>query len=360
MSDALWGNKYHKPALGVVIVAFIALAVARSFASELPGDTSAYIFAMGAFGDGQSPYVNLDTSPHYLGYPYVYFPGTLYLIMALSWLPAHLIAGLDALAKLGCLLYASRWLQRRYALPIAWPVLCLGSLALDPLYTDVRAGNIVLYMFTILLATVDLSERSDLSWRRRLAIGFGFGLLLMFKPMWGISTAWVAALNRRWGLVTGLALGAAAIFAIAGLHPELLPQWLDLLERIRKFWPGFDLGSVVPWLSPVAAIAWGVMAIKLWRTRPSEAWLWGCSFALAWPRLGNYTYIIALPLLAHVSMKLEPQRAILACVPATILISMLADMFDPTLVASLVIQYIWLLGLTAYWLLARGPEHVNT
>lgn len=355
MSDGLWGSKYHAPALGVVIAALCAFAIARLFSEELPGDLSAYVFAMRAFADGQSPYIGHSTSPHYMGYPYVYFPGTLYLVMAISWIPAHALAALDALAKLGCLLYSGRWIQRRYALPIAWPVLSLCALTLDPIYTDIRAGNLVLYMFVILLAIVDLSEREDVSWRRRLLTGVAFGLLLMFKPMWGIIAAWVAALNRRWGLVVGLALGAGAVFALAGLQPEMIPQWLEVLRRIREFWPGFDLGSVVPWLSPVAAITWGVMAVKVWRERPTEAWLWGCSFALAWPRLGNYSYIIALPLLAYISTRLEKSHVILACVPATILVAMIADMIDPTLVASLVVHYLWLLGLTGYWLLDKKP-----
>lgn len=360
MSAKLWGEQYRGCVLGVMIVASGAFALARLVSAELPGDLSAYVFAMRAFADGQSPYISHETSPHYIGFPYVYFPGTLYLLMAASWVPARALAALDALAKFGCLLYSGRWIRRRYDLPIAWPVLSLCALALDPVYTDVLAGNLALYMFVILLATVDLSEREDLNWRHRLPIGFGFGLLLVFKPMWGLIAAWVAVLNRRWELVAGLALGAGTVFALAGLHPEMIPQWLDVLRWIRELWPGFDLGSVVPWLSPIAAAAWGVMAVKVWRERPPEAWLWGCSFALTWPRLGNYSYIIALPLLAYISTKGETSRALLLCVPATIFVSMMADMIDPTLVASLVVHYLWLLYLTGSWLLAKKPKEARS
>jgi len=340
----------HPPELVLLVawgVGFIALAWLRSTQADLPQDMSAYAAAADTLKQGLDPYTEIFSSAWYKGFPYVYFPGlnpltALLPLSIMSW-----VVALDTLLRGLFAALAVRFLANRFkVVDPAWPALLLGLIFMDSFVTDFFVGNLELYMFSIFLGLVALCRLPA-----RLIVdglvGFVAGLVLMIKPMWGIPAAYAAAVHRRWGIVAGLAAGSASVFASAFLfYSEQISTWRALVSNVRVFWTSFDLGTAEPLLVPVALAAWGVAG---WRVRDrADAWLWACASLLAWPRLGFYSYVIALPFLFWILGRYGKKWALLAALPGSLILTFL---FMEATVLRLAIVYIWMLGLSAIWLL---------
>jgi hypothetical protein len=302
----------------------VAEAARRLAARGLPTDLSAYVSAAQTFAARQDPYGRaIYDAPAWQGFPFVYCPAALWLLLPLALLPrAALLLG--DLALRGC---AAWWvaaqLRRRSALPRAtvWELLLLAWLY-EPFVTDLMAGNLALYMLAALLAVLRLGEAARAP--TQLAGGVGLGVAFGFKPMWGVAAGYAALQQRRWWVAAGLLAGAGSMLLISLAQGPLFGSWLRHLDEVRAAYRTCDALAISPvWLA-IVALAWGVVAA--WLLRPSCAgaagaargeltWLWGCASLIAWPRLAPYCYLALAPVLVAVAPALGRGPALLIAAP---------------------------------------------
>lgn len=312
VESLLWGL--------VVLVAFVE-ALRRWVTGTVPADMSAYIAAADVFARGENPYgPALFDSAHYDGFVYVYPPGTLPIVQFFSALPAKLVAAGDVLLRTAVLVFALGWVRRALdlALPLVW--LVLVAFFFQPVLVDFMAGNLTTYMFGAFAACMWMAHDEAEWWHPLAAVGLG--VVLAFKPMWGLPTGLLLLVRGRYKLAFGLLAGAGVVAGLSLLewHGEVLVDaWLGRVEAVREHYRSADLLSLAPSLLPVAALAWlGAGAWLVYRRGRHDPllWLWACVSLIAWPRLGVYSYVFALPALGYLSTRWGWRRALIVALPA--------------------------------------------
>lgn len=318
----------------------------------IPQDMSAYFAAADVIEQGLSPYREISKSPTYDGFPYVYFPGLHPLTEAIFGAPKQVLVGIDSVLRGGLAAFSIWAIAKKLEQVPPWPLLVLGLAFFDPYITDFFVGNLSTYMFAI-FAFVLWTGGQERRFRNKaveLFVGVVLGVLLMFKPFWGIATAWVAATSKRWELVFGLLIGALGTLACGWIfYASEIEPWRELVQSIRVYWTSFDLGTASPWLVLPGALAWGVGAWHV-RKRP-DAWVWASATLLFWPRLGFYSYLLVIPLLLW-AIKKFGRKALLLALPFTVALTLPLHAYT---VLKLAIFYGFCLLLSGLWLL-RPPD----
>lgn len=281
-------------------LAFGVLAVLellrRAFLGYVPDDFTAYLSAADAFVAGLDVYTpELFDVVRYNGKPYNYFPGTLYLIAPLAWVPTAVAASLDWVARVVVLVLTLRYLHRRILPDVGFQFALILAVLCEPLMVDMLFGNLVTYLLGAWACCVWLSEGEETA--KRLAIAVGCGVLLAFKPFWFLAAGYPLFLHRKWKLLAATVVGAALIGVASLTFPtHWWPQFFAHTQKMRDFYYSIDLLNLAPALLPVAALVWGGAAIWLDRKGdPQWAWLFGCVSIPVWPRLATYSYTLMLP-----------------------------------------------------------------
>lgn len=330
----------------VILVGVIGLeAYRRLVQGVVPPDLSAYLAAADVFAAGHNPYgAALFDSALYDGYPYVYPPGTLPLISPLAWASPAAVAIFDLLARSLVAVLSLRWLGRRFLPDV--PLGVLGALAIlyQPFVADFATGNVATYLLGAFLLCVHLSRQDWRGWH--LPAGLVCGLILAFKPMWGLAAGAVLLANRRWRASAAVFCGAVVVGGLTAMHVDLVGPWLDRVGQVRDFYRSFDLLAVAPALLPVAAIIWLGAGVALWRREAAREhlWLWACVSLWAWPRLATYSYVLLVPVLVFLWRRWGYRRAgALALVGLGPIPWLLLDFGEFTYLAVL---YVWALALS--------------
>jgi hypothetical protein len=316
------------PLAWALVVTLVAVEVARRLISgEIPSDLSAYIAAADVFSRGENPYgPALFDSAHYAGFVYVYPPGTLPLIEPLALVPPPIIAAADALLRAAAIVFALSWVRRVLAveLPLAW--LVLAAVFYQPLLVDFMAGNLCAYMFAAFIACMWMGHDEPRLWHAFAAVGLG--VVLAFKPMWGIPAGLVLLVRGRWKMAAGLVAGAGVVAGLSlvewtggfewtgGQEPTgevLVDSWLARIESVRARYHSVDLLSLAPSVLPVAVVAWivaGAVLVRRLGAQHPRLWLWACVSLVAWPRLASYSYLFVVPALCFLWVRWGWRRAL--------------------------------------------------
>ena len=234
----------------LIIIAWIALAIVLAVMGAIPQDVTAYLVGADVFwNQGLDPYLppHFAASAHWTGYPYVYHPGTLALLYPLAVLPAWATVLAMTLLRGAATLAVCRWLVRRYALTVSWPMLALGA----PLYNhwmyDTYSGNVATFGLAGWAALDALCGRRRCGW----ALGAAAlaGLLVCVKPVWLLPPLWAAVCAKRADVGAAFVAGAAACLALSLLwEPILWTHWWALTGAIRAQWfviDAYEMGGHV-------------------------------------------------------------------------------------------------------------------
>ncbi len=287
-----------------VMAGCVGLGIWRAIHGALPHDLSAYVSAADLFAAGANPYTSYAEATHYAGYPYVYPPGTLWVIAPLSVLPATLVVVGEAALR-GVLTWrVTRHLTRIYGMEMPWQILTACLLLYQPYLTDVWAGNIAILLFWGWLEFVQHTKNSMLYGVRGVVAGVVVGVLVAFKPTWMLPVGWALICAGHLRVGAG-ALCAVMLIAALGWVPDTgwYADWWGLLEETRAHWASFGWMSVSPWLWGLLVAAWSGVAVWVWRHRREQAWLWGAASIVVWPHANIYSYLLVLPLALAVLMR---------------------------------------------------------
>ena len=332
---------------GAILFGFLALAHAavRWWTGHVPGDFAAAIAAAQAkWVHGASAYdlAALEALPVYQGYPYIYLPGTLPMLWPVGVLPVEVVLAVDAIARVAALAWLGRWSTRRFDLPLEWPQLALALLMFVPLGETFLHGNLVLYMFAAFGVT-DALTRREVGGARGFAAGLALGVLLMFKPMWGIPCAFLAIWRSRWAITAGLAAGACVVGAASVAQPEELEAWREMVAATRAHWRVVDLGFFGAGGYVAGAIAWLAGGAWLWTRRRGHAlaWAWACVSMLAWPRVSTYSHMLMLPVLGALWSRFGWKVALAVALPMLGPIPFGLGMLDDDGIARQAVAYGW-------------------
>ncbi len=270
--------------------------VRRGFLGYVPDDFTAYLSAADAFVAGLDVYSpELFEVERYNGKPYNYFPGTLYLIASLAWVPTAVAAALDWVARVIVLVATLRYLHRRILPDVGFQFVLVVAVLCEPLMIDMLFGNLVTYLLGAWACCVWLSEGEQTL--RRMAIAAACGVVLVFKPFWFLAAGYPLFLRRKWKLLAATIVGAGLVTLASLTFPaEWWPQFFAHTQKMRDFYYSIDFLNLAPALLPVVALVWGGAAIWLDRKGdPEWAWLFGCVSIPVWPRLATYSYALMLP-----------------------------------------------------------------
>lgn len=280
-------------AIGVLVLLEFAR---RAFLGFVPDDFTAYLNAADLFWAGQNPYSDaMFDGARWNGKPYNYFPGTLYLIVWMAWIPTALTVAIDFVARMAALFFALRYLHRRIVPDAKFQFVLLVALFWEPLMIDVLFGNLASYLLAAWAATAYISERDPS--KARLAGAFGTGLVLAFKPFWFAPAAYNFWVRRHWSGLVALVSGGAVVLLLSLLHLDWADTFFAHTQTMREYYFSIDLLSLAPKLLPVAVIAWAALALRIARKpTPEWAWLFGCSAIIIFPRVATYSHTLSLPL----------------------------------------------------------------
>jgi hypothetical protein len=309
--------------VGWAVVALLVLLEAghRLLTGSVPPDLSAYVAAADVFASGKNPYgPALFESAHYGGFVYLYPPGTLPLIEPLALIPSNVISAVDVLLRTAAMIFALSWVRRvlDLDLPLAW--LVLAAVFYEPFLADFMAGNLCAYMFAAFIACMWMGHDEPRMWHAFAAVGLG--VVLAFKPMWGVPAGLVLLVRGRWKMAAGLVVGAGLVAGLSFLEwtgDLLVDSWLARIESVRAQYRSVDLLSLAPFLLPVAAIGWlaaGAQLVRRLGTQHPQLWLWACVSLVAWPRLGSYSYVLVLPALCFLWARWGWRKALLLSLAA--------------------------------------------
>lgn len=282
----VWG------AIGILVVLGLYRRVFEGF---VPGDFTAYLSAADVFVSGADPYSDaLTQSRYYDGFPYVYLPGTLFLIAPAGYLPGTLVVALEWIARFAALFGILKILQRRIVPQMPLAVVALIALLHEPLWIDHLVGNLVIYLMAAWAICLELSEREE-SWRV-LALAFLCGAMIAFKPFWLIPAGWLLFSRAKYRASASLVLGMVAVLSLSFALPQFWTSYWDLNEQMRAFYYSVNLLNVAPALYFVLFPAAVFGALWFSRRYPSR-WLFvlGCVSMPVWPRLASYSYALTLP-----------------------------------------------------------------
>lgn len=277
-------------ALGVVVLMELVRRLAFGF---VPDDFTAYLSAADVFAAGGNPYADYATSARYNGKPYNYFPGTLYLIVWMAWVPTVVAVVVDFVARVTALFFAIRWLARRVCTTLPPHFVFIIALACEPLFIDVLFGNLVSYLLAAWALCAALSER-DVGLKEAAAAACA-GVVFAFKPFWYFAGAYCFIVRKNWRGLVALTAGGGTIALLSLPHFEWRDTFVAHTQAMRDFYFSVDLLSLAPPLLGVAAVAWAAAAFALARRGGDWVWLFGCTSVIVFPRLATYSYSIMLP-----------------------------------------------------------------
>ena len=339
----------------LIAVAWIGLAIALAATDTIPPDISAYLVGADVFwNQGLDPYLppHFAASAHWTGYPYVYHPGTLALLYPLAVLPAWATVLAMTLLRGAATLAVCRWLVRRYALTVSWPMLALGAVMFTPWVHDAYGANLATFGLAGWAALDALCGRRRCGW----ALGAAAlaGLLVCAKPVWLLPPLWAAVCAKRADVGAAFVAGAAVCLALSlPWEPALWTHWWDMITTIRQMWFTFDahaLGGRPLWLGLLGV--WVAVGLWLWRARSArEAMTWASASVLGWPRLNVYSYLALVPMLIDLSRRLPRWALGALCAPSLVLLPILFDDLGyPRLYR--IMCYPWALIVAITWLVS--------
>ncbi len=339
---------------------FVVFSVFRAQHLIVPQDMSAYLAGADVVSRGLDPYADIGESALYQGFPYLYYPAYTLLLKILGLMPVWCVLLFDGFLRGVLGVYIVRVFARATRVPLPWNALVLGLLCLNSFVTDLFVGNLALFMCAIFAKVLaDVLWGEPLSGRLKsdsILVGYGgafgyvlMGALLVLKPFWVVPAAFVLMWRRRWLELLNLVVGVVCVLLVGVLvYGEQLHIWQQKIEAIRGFWDAFDLGSVSPTLWVIAALAWGLMGVKLiWKRHP-EAWLWACAGVIVWPRIGMYSYLIVIPLLFWLMRRHGKGVGLVAMLPFSLLPGMI---WPDAIVFRMGLTFCAVLGLASVWLL---------
>jgi alpha-1,2-mannosyltransferase len=270
---ALWGLALAVAVQGFVHSVFLV-------ADRLP-DLHVYVTAVSSFVHGTSLY-GLHGSLR-SGFTYPPFAGLVLLPLAAVPEAAARVAwtALTILAAAGIALIVARALPRRLGpVTVAWPVLTALVLASKPLQSNLRFGQISIFLTLAVLADV-----IALDGRRWQGVLTGLAAAVKLTPMLFIPYLWLIGRRRAAALAAGAFAGASAV-GLAVLPHDSAAFWgnelwheshgLPLAQGgnqsiyavlLRAGAHGATLGLL--WIGLSCAVA----GLGLWRAR--KAWLGG-------------------------------------------------------------------------------------
>lgn len=317
----LWQRGSVRLLLKVLLTAaLLALLLSRWRHGTLPPDLSAYLAAAETFWAGGNPYgPALREAAAFKGYPYVYPPGTLYLIIPLQWLSPQLLGLLHALVSVGVLVGLARWARRRFLPDVPTEVLLAGLALFGPISVDLLVGNISILLLGAVAVGLASSDKARTG--RETPLGAGdnatlivAGVVLAFKAMWALPVLLAMLFRRQWRRLCAFSTGLAAIAVLSVTDPTLIRAWWAQLRRIPTVFPNsYDLLSLAPILAPLAAVAWLALTFLLLRRDRHNAGFAGALSVPAWPRLAPYSFsLMIFPLLEAIRRRPTPALALLA------------------------------------------------
>lgn len=375
-SETTGGTPFaQRPWLGWVFFgAFIGfLALKRLLAGEIPEDLSAYLAAAELFIAGRNPYgPDLFSAANFGGYVYIYPPGSRFLVQWLALFPPALVVLADALLHAGALVAALAWLRQRFAitLPLGWLAAGVAGLY-APATQDLLVGNIATYMLAAFVGAMALAHHPAPG-RQHLFIMPIFGFLLAFKPMWGIPAGLILLARRQWAPALALlcgALGMAALSAIPQGDTVLIADWLARIQAVRAQYQSVDMLALWPpglWGVIGLWLLGGALLLQRLGARHPHLWLWGAASLFAWPRLADYSYVLALALFGYFWQRWGWQRTLIIMLPGLggvhLLRPFVPDGQAEYLYQALLYGWAWALAaltIVALWL-ADEPAHAHT
>jgi len=269
--------------------------IRRLFFGFVPGDFTAYLSAADLFVAGLDPYTEARFStPRYEGFPYNYFPGTLFVIAPMAYMSTVVATCTDWVLRAVLLIFAAKTMQKHIVpnLPIHY-VAVLMTLH-EPLMIDQLVGNMVTYLFAAWAACLELSKRAQ-TWRW-LGLAFICGVVISFMPFWLIPAGWILVSRSRWRSLIALVLGVLSTPLASFLLPRFFDTFTAHTHAMRDYYFSVDLMSLFAPAYFVALPLAALFAIVWWRRHPSEwVFLLGCVSVPIWPRVATYSYVITLP-----------------------------------------------------------------
>jgi hypothetical protein len=297
---------YYLALAALVLLEFVR----RAFMGYVPDDFTAYLSAADVFWGGGNPYADFEQAQRYAGKPFTYFPGTLYLLVWMAWVPTAVAVAADFVARIVVLAVALRWIGKRILPNVSTHWVYMIAVLCQPLMIDVLFGNLVSYLFGAWVCCVYLSEREPTV--RRLAAAAACGVVFSFKPFWYPAAAYCFFVHRNWRGFAALTIGGGSIAILSLRHIGWLDSFVAHTSAMREFYISVDLLQLAPTLYPVASVGWLVLAFHVWRrVAPDESWLFGATSIWTFPRLATYSYVLALPLVFYCIRRFGLARGLL-------------------------------------------------
>lgn len=285
-------------------------------------DLGVYLRAAEALQAGRNPYVAASDES---ALPFLYPPGTLWLLTPLTWLPRG-VAPWAWLAAKGVVLVWLLRIWRQALAPIEWSlVVPVALFAFDAaLLWDLRVGNVAVFEAALIWCAFGQFREGRLG---RFALALGFASIWKVWPLAFLGALWLTEATPKERARNAL-VGGIPVLAVAlpGSNPS--GMWLEALSRAARLdlgnaevepsvrrWIAGAADSLAPgaapvWLAGGALLVFSILLLALgWRAAASYrfrgdslgmlsvcATLW----ILLAPRVMIYSYIVLLPAALYV------------------------------------------------------------
>ena len=282
----------------------------RAFMGYVPDDFTAYLTAADVFWGGGNPYADFEQAARYVGKPFNYFPGTLYVLAWMAWVPTTVAVLVDFVARMAVLAVALRWIGKRILPDVSTHWIYMIALVCEPLMIDVLFGNLVSYLFGAWVCCVYLSEIEATP--RRIAMGAACGVVFAFKPFWYPAAAYCFYVRRNWKGLAAVTAGGGSIAVLSLPHISWIESFMTHTRAMREFYISIDFPELAPMLYPAAIIGW--LALAWWMARrvpPEDSFLFGCTSIWIFPRIATYSYVLSLPLVLYCIRRFGVLRGLL-------------------------------------------------
>ena len=317
------GRFGHDPGPYLLAAALLVVfeLLRRLLAPQLfvPHDFTAYFHAADLFVAGENPYTDARfQAARYDGFPYNYFPGTLYLIAPLAFVPTHVALALDWVGRVVTLALSLGYLRRRILPKVPVQVVLGVALLHEPLLVDLLAGNLTTYLLGAGVAAVYLGDAQPRrpAGARAVALALMAGVVLAFKPFWILPAGFALVAARAWWALGATSAAMVAVLAASLPQARMLPSFLEHTQAMRAFYFSVDLLNLAPALLPVALLVGVAGGLALLRRGPRRwIWLYGCLSMPVWPRLASYSFILTLPVVLFLIRRWGWKRAGLYSLP---------------------------------------------
>jgi hypothetical protein len=194
----------------------------------------------------------------------------------------------------------------------------LGLLILwEPLGIDLLFGNLVTYLFTAFVIAVDLADRSR---RGEWSVGYDValvvcGVIVSFKPYWGIAVGYALLSRRAYRGLLALAIGPLIVGALTAINWHYVDSLRAHTAVMIDYYQSIDFYNLVPWtLAPILVLGFGVGIYFLRRGPEQWIWLLGCLSIPMWPRTASYSYTIMFPVMLWLIKIWGIKRGLLWCI----------------------------------------------